>query len=141
MKLKPLFAIVPLMLLLCTVLIVWRQQSKLRPFAQSPEKTMSPIPATALYQLFESNKNLALDTYLNKMVWVSGQVDDVMEGANGVKVVLHTGSEQGRVVCEVEPTHNENILNLEKGQEIHCWGICTGYLTDVDLNHCVIIQK
>ena len=72
---------------------------------------------------------------LNKVIEVTGMVQDILEDTSGVTVTLQTASGIFGVKCQMDK--NENTSGVGKGKQVKLKGICTGYLMDVVLVRCV----
>ena len=96
------------------------------------------ISAVDLQKAFEENESLAVSTYVNKVLEVTGTIESVKTGENNVRsIVLKTGSDFSTVICtfprETDPA------KFTPGNQITVRGDCSGFLMDVLLNNCVIL--
>lgn len=101
----------------------------------------SPVSAVQLYQMFETEGEVARMRYEDKTVFVCGKVDHVVTGAIAGKVVLSAGEVRGGIVCEIKNAQHDQVISLKKGQEICCKGKFAGFLLDVSLIQCSIIKQ
>lgn len=97
------------------------------------------ISASDLRKAFEENEADASAKYINKVVEVTGIIENFKTGEENVlSIILKTGSDFSSVICTVPsgtyPPH------LNPGSEITMRGECSGFLMDVLLNNCVIIN-
>ncbi len=93
------------------------------------------LNCAALFSEFETDEKAANGKYLDKVVEVSGTVQDVSKNKEGKVTVTMDGGMMFGVTCEM--FDNESINKYKKGQKIKLKGICTGYLSDVVLVRCV----
>jgi hypothetical protein len=98
------------------------------------------ITASDLLKAFESDETAATAKFVNTVVEVSGTIQSVKPGENGALTIsLSTGNDISSVLCTlqgyVEPA------NLKTGEQITIRGNCSGFLMDVLLNNCSIIQN
>lgn len=99
-------------------------------------KTDTSIDASALVSAFEEDENAANAEYLEKVIEVSGTVDK-SETADGIQsIYLQTDGGMGTVLCQME----EEITPPVNGENIKIKGICTGYLMDVVLVKCKVVN-
>ncbi len=97
------------------------------------------IAATDLFKAFSTNEATANPKYLDKLIKVCGTVADNSVTDNGVTTVqLATGDEMGIVMCELDKLTKQEKTSFAKGQTVCFKGLCSGYLTDVVLNRCVL---
>lgn len=93
------------------------------------------LTANELFSAYENDEAEADSMNLNKVIEVSGIVQDVMSDTSGVTLTLQTASGIFGVKCQMDK--NEQPTDIQKGQEVRLKGICTGYLMDVVLVRCV----
>jgi hypothetical protein len=55
-------------------------------------------------------------------------------------VAIDSGDPMGVISCELSSSENPKISKLAPLDNIRIKGICTGFLTDVILNNCVILS-
>jgi hypothetical protein len=99
------------------------------------------VTAAKLMNDFENDEKGANETYLDKVVEVSGTVSEVKASETGATVVLETESMMGGVTCGFK----EGVISIEDlsqkvGSTIKVKGQCTGYLMDVILERCVLVN-
>ena len=96
--------------------------------------------AKTLLDDFQLDENLANTKYLEQIIQVTGKIShlDIANG-NGI-VVLKDGNSFGSIMCHLSPEENEKLVTLKEGQSITIKGICTGYLMDVILIKCILIN-
>ena len=98
------------------------------------------LTAAEIYQEFEADEPLANERYLNKVISVKGQLEDIEINEKGNAIlVLATDAPMGDVRCTMEMEQIQPVGTLLIGQEIQVKGICTGMLLDVILVQGVII--
>ncbi|MCB0648501.1 MAG: hypothetical protein KDC49_17650 [Saprospiraceae bacterium] len=99
-------------------------------------KTDVSVDASALVSAYESDEDAANTEYLEKVIEVSGKVDK-SETKDGIQsIYLQTEGGMGTVLCQME----EEITAPVSGENIKIKGICTGYLMDVVLVKCKVVN-
>jgi hypothetical protein len=98
------------------------------------------VTAVFLQKAFEDNETAASTMYINKILEVTGKIASVKPAENNVlSISLVTGSELSSVICTfpaiTDPT------KFRTGDEITLRGECSGFLMDVLLNNCAVIEK
>lgn len=97
------------------------------------------LSASLLQQAFEDDEAAASTKYINKILEVSGTIASVEPaGDNIVSISLMTGSEISSVICT--STSIADPSKFRTGEEITLRGECSGFLLDVLLNNCAIID-
>ena len=92
-----------------------------------------------LQKSFEDNEAAATAKYINKIIEVSGTIESVKAGEGNItSVILMTGSGLSSVICTL--SSQADPATLVSGNEVVIRGECSGFLMDVLLNNCVIIN-
>lgn len=105
-------------------------------------ETSSDITITAAEILndFTSDETSANAIYLEKIIEVTGVISDIkVERKKGI-ITLKTNDDFGSVLGHLSDEATNTISTLKIGQTITLKGICTGYLMDVILVKCEIIN-
>jgi len=96
------------------------------------------ITATALQKEFEDGETEASAKYIKKIIEVSGSVSSVTQAdSNNVNISLKSGNDLSSVICTFAAA---NPTKVRTGDEITIRGECSGFLMDVLLNNCAIVQ-
>lgn len=97
------------------------------------------ITAKNLVARFETNETTANAEFLDKVILVEGVIDSVNEDSLGVSVSLKNPDEIAGVICSFSKGDAEKE-NFTVGNPVKVKGLCTGYLMDVVLNKCSVVQ-
>ena len=98
------------------------------------------LSAKALVENFEMNEDSANIQFLDKVVQVEGNVNTISEKEEAITVYLKENEDLAGVLCGFNPG-SINIQSLQVGDIIKVKGICTGYLLDVVLAKCSIVEE
>lgn len=91
-----------------------------------------PVMASSLFAEYQTNEKTANRKYIDKVIEVTGEVNNVAKNTEGKTVVLlKTGDLMFGVNCTLEED-----AKISNGEQVSLKGICTGYLTDVVLIRC-----
>lgn len=112
------------------------------PKASSQGKTADfKVPATELFQAFETDEAASNAKYIGKIIDVSGTIEEISTDEQGAAVVLLAGGgDFGGVLCTLEPSQTEKIKAKDFGDDITIKGVCTGMLMEVVVNKGVIVE-
>ncbi len=99
-----------------------------------PDVTML---ADDLYKQYNENETTANQKFLNKVIAVTGTVDEVNTSNNAFVILLKKADDMGGVSCNLFTNTNANI---QQGKTVTIKGRCTGFLMDVALTDCVVQQ-
>ena len=98
------------------------------------------ITSTILQKAFEDDETAASKFYINKILEVTGKIASVKPAENKfISICLVTGSDLSSVICTFPAISDPSKLSV--GEEITLRGECSGFLMDVLLNNCAIIQN
>jgi hypothetical protein len=97
------------------------------------------ITAITLQKEFEDNEAAASAKYIKKILEVSGYISSVTQAdSNNVNIALKSGNDLSSVICTFALADHSKF---KAGDEITIRGECSGFLMDVLLNNCAIVQK
>jgi len=134
-----------LLFILITVLLVslciggWYMYTQiLNPKHREIEKEKGiSINAEELYQSFLSDEKAANAAYLEKAIEINGKIGSISKNADSSQVLfLQTSDPVFGVNCTME----EKAENLKAGDSVRVKGICSGFINDVVLIRCHVIE-
>ena len=126
-------------LILVAVDAYWQYNKPSRNLKQ--ENADLSITATELYRQCSENVTEANGQYLDKVLLVRGRLQSINRGeAGSLNLILDAGSEMGGIICEFPKGNLPPGMNLQTGKELTIKGQCTGFLMDVVLVKCVIVN-
>jgi hypothetical protein len=105
----------------------------------NPDVTVS---ANELMSAFEDNEQAANEVYLGRIVEVSGKISNfTMNDDGSAQLILETPSLMGGISCNfnIEDISGYKTV-LRDGEDAVIKGKCSGYLMDVVLERCVVIN-
>ncbi len=98
------------------------------------------ITAKELVENFEMNEDSANTMFLGKIVSVEGIVSSKIEKEGVITIFLKEKEDISGVLCHFNTDFN-TLKKTREGEKLKVKGICSGYLLDVILNKCVVIEK
>ena len=126
-----------LLCLLCIVIIaVIAYREYYRPHRSVETENALAVTAKQLSADYEKDEAASNKKYLGKAVQVSGTVSDMSVNQQKKTVVLLTASDMSGVQCSLE----EEAGTVKKGDAVVIKGFCTGFLTDVIMNRCILVH-
>lgn len=105
--------------------------------AQDADVTMN---ATQLYQQYNEHEPEANKKYLDKIVEVKGKVSEVQNNNGLIVLLINAGNGMGGINCSMKDKSSVTNMQQVKDKEVVVKGKCTGFLMDVNLVDCVLIQ-
>lgn len=99
------------------------------------------IESSVLLDDFLNDETQANSKYLDQIIQVNGLISEITANKDGNGIItLSNENSIGSIICHLSTEESKKISDLKKGQNISIKGICTGYLMDVILVKCVIVN-
>ena len=100
------------------------------------------INVAAIVELYQNDESKANQQYLNKTIQVEGTITQIINQQDTlINVFMGDTNSVNNVSCLLDKKYFNAIKKYTVGQPITIKGICTGFLLDVELNRCVIVQQ
>lgn len=98
------------------------------------------MTSSELQKAFEDNETSSIAKYVNKIVEVSGYIETVKPGSEkSINISLKTGNNLSSVICTFPKVPDASIYKA--GEQVTIRGECSGFLMDVLLNDCTLIEN
>ncbi|HNT22072.1 MAG TPA: hypothetical protein PKL70_16665 [Saprospiraceae bacterium] len=98
------------------------------------------LTASELLAEYQSDESAANAKYLNKVISINGVIEAVSKEADQVSIRLATEDVMATVICNLDPFSSHAETEFVTGRNINLKGVCSGILTDVVLDRCVVIN-
>ncbi len=98
------------------------------------------ISSDKLLTLFHADESLANATYVQKTIEVQGVVKEITTLNNRYSVLLQSKNDSSHVICDMAPSKVMDIKKLKPGQTVRLKGICKGFLMDVIMLNCILVN-
>ena len=100
------------------------------------------ITSEKLFSDFAANEENANKVYLNKIINVAGSVTSVNKNNDGsITLQLQSDDAMGSVTCKMEINETVTAARVAVGTLVSVNGKCTGYLMDVIMVNCGLLEK
>jgi hypothetical protein len=106
--------------------------------AQVEDIKSEAITATSLAKAFEADEAAANKQYLNKVMDVSGTVQEISQNQDGQMVIVLASNENP--LSGVQCTMRESIANIKSGDQLTIKGFCNGFVMTVILSDCIAVK-
>jgi hypothetical protein len=116
------------------VVVAYRMYNQ--PHRSAATETAVSLNARQLAAEYERDETGANKKYLGNAVQVSGTVSDVSVNQQNKPVIVLTGTDMSGVQCSLL----KEIAGIKKGDSVTIKGFCSGYLTDVVMDRCIVSQ-
>ena len=98
------------------------------------------MTASGLQKEFEDDETAASAKYINKILEITGKITSVTPAENNVmSISLETASDFSSVICTFPAVTDPAALIV--GNVVTLRGECSGFLLDVLLNNCALIDN
>lgn len=100
------------------------------------------INATEMLAAFTTDEAVATKKFAGKTVLVTGIVAEIINQQDTImNVFLGNNEDISKVSCLMDMRKKKAFKNISVGKQISIKGICTGFLADVEMNRCVVVQE
>lgn len=100
------------------------------------------INAADMIAAFEKDEIGATKKFAGKTVLVFGNVAEIINQQDTMlNVFLGNETSLSKVSCLMDMSKKEAFKNVLVGNQIAVKGVCTGFLADVEMNRCIIVNE
>jgi hypothetical protein len=93
-----------------------------------------------LLTFFENHEDSANKLFLNKTIEVRGEVQSVQQDSLGTAIFLKSSNPVSAINCHFDASINNKLRRIKVGDSVSVKGECTGYLYDVILTRCNLVE-
>jgi hypothetical protein len=134
---KNILILLGIVLVLTGSIIAYLQFNKQHEDLHSTEAAFT-LEAKELFAAFSTNEQQANEKFLNEVVEVHGVIKKMESKGGSTQVFLASDDLLFGIICEMAP--DEEMPTLKVGDPVTIRGVCSGFLMDVALNRCVVIN-
>jgi hypothetical protein len=98
------------------------------------------ITSSELLSEFEANSTIATQKYDGKILLVSGKIESINSSDSIASLQLSGNGSFLGVNCSFNSEGARSLKEIKLGDEIQVKGECKGYIEDVILNNCFLIN-
>ena len=98
------------------------------------------LSAQNLIDEYRQNEMDTNKKYSETVIQVKGKVFEIATLKGNSVITLKDEGLESSIICHMLPEHNKRSLQFKKGDEINVKGICTGYLMDVIMVRCTLVD-
>lgn len=104
-------------------------------------KTELHLSSEKLLGSFRSNIAYANSIYVEKIIEVEGVIKEVIFTNDRYTIVLQGHDDLSYIVCDMLHDNIDVFEKLKPGQTVHLKGICKGFLRDVIMLNCIVVNQ
>jgi len=90
---------------------------------------------------YQEDETLANKKYADKLIQITGEIVKIAINKGVIIISLKDFNGQSTIICHMLAKDNLKALKLQIGNEVIIKGICTGYLLDLIMVKCVLINN
>ena len=98
------------------------------------------LSAQNLIDEYRENEMDSDKKYSEAVIQVKGKVFEISTLKGNSVITLKDEGLASSIICHMLPEDNKRILQFKKGDEINIKGVCTGYLMDVIMVRCTLVD-
>ncbi len=124
---------------LILVLFFWMRKGETEKISDTPIEV--GLSAAMLVSQFKENEELANSMYTEQLIEIKGRVKEVTFLNHRNTIVLYGNNNASYVLCDMQTSQKEKVKNLKQDQNVLIKGVCKGFLKDVIVLNCILINK
>ena len=109
---------------------------------------MNVEKSTAVYSLtaqnlikeYRSNEKNTNEKYTERVIQIEGDVYEISTLRGNTVVTLKDSVSESSIICHMQAEDTKKVLSLKKGARVTIKGVCTGYLLDVIMVRCILVE-
>ena len=98
------------------------------------------LTAENLIKEYQENEIHTNEKYTERVIQIEGDVHEISTLKGSSVVTLKDPNMESSIICHMQAEDNKLALTLKKGQRISVKGVCTGYLLDVIMVRCILVE-
>ena len=98
------------------------------------------LTAENLIAEYRANEVGTTEKYSERVIQVNGKVFEISTLKGNSIITLKDETLESSIICHMLPEENKKALQIQKGQNISIKGISTGYLMDVIMVRCTLVE-
>ena len=106
------------------------------------EKTQAVFVLTAenLISEYQNSESETNRKYSEQVIQIKGKVHEVSVEKGNTVLILKNDDQESSVICNMLFDQADRVGQLKKGDQIAVKGVCTGYLMDVIMVRCILVE-
>lgn len=135
------YALVAITAIIAIAAIYGYKEFNRKPADVSNIKPQLVITVDSIIVAYENDEAKANAQFLGKTILVNGIIAEMNNQHDTLLNVIMGNNGLHNVSCLLDNRQLENFKKYSVGKPVSIKGICTGFLADVELNRCVIVNE
>ncbi|MCK5440520.1 MAG: hypothetical protein KAJ23_01390 [Maribacter sp.] len=98
------------------------------------------LTAKNLIEEYSADETSTNKKYTEKVIQVNGMVHEITTLKGNSIITIGNADQESSIICHMLSNQSQKALQLVKGQKISVKGVCTGYLLDVIMVRCILVE-
>ncbi len=93
-----------------------------------------------LIEEYQQDEGATDKKYSEHVLQLEGKIFEISAQQGNSVITLKDKGSESSVICQMMAEENKKMLKLKKGDNISIKGVCTGYLLDVIMVRCILVE-
>ena len=98
------------------------------------------LTAQNLIKEYQENEKNTNEKYTERVIQIEGNIYEISTLRGNTVVTLKDSVSEPSIICHMQAEDNKRVLSLKKGSRVTLKGVCTGYLLDVIMVRCILVE-
>ncbi|EAR02583.1 hypothetical protein FB2170_04830 [Maribacter sp. HTCC2170] len=98
------------------------------------------LTAQNLIKEYQENELGTDKKYTEQIIEIEGHIHEISTLKGSSVITLKDPESDSSIICHMQAKDNKRALTLKKGQRVTIKGVCTGYLLDVMMVRCILVE-
>ena len=98
------------------------------------------LTAQNLIREYQENEKNTNEKYTERVIQIEGNIYEISTLRGNTVVTLKDSVSESSIICHMQAEDNKRVLSLKKGSRVTLKGVCTGYLLDVIMVRCILVE-
>ena len=98
------------------------------------------LTAQNLIKEYQENEKNTNEKYTERVIQIEGNIYEISTLRGNTVVTLKDSVSESSIICHMQAEDNKRVLSLKKGSRVTLKGVCTGYLLDVIMVRCILVE-
>jgi hypothetical protein len=135
------YALVAIIAIIAVAAIYGYKEFNKKPADVTNIKPQVIVSVDSIIAAYENDEGKANAAFLGKTILVNGIVSEMNNQHDTLLNIIMGNDGLHNVSCLLDNEQLENYKKYSVGKPVSIKGICTGFLADVELNRCVIMNN
>jgi len=103
-------------------------------------KPVYNLSAEELIGEYQKNEQATTEKYAEKIITIVGKVSQISTSDGKSVITINSENLDSSIICNMQAKESMKVLQLKSEQVVKIKGICSGYLLDVMMLKCILVE-